>query len=166
MAIQTKKYYKCDDYKPLNLDMMYEGNATVLNNLDYDLEAIINTEAPLTYNTLKERLREAFGIAKISGKALEIIQTHLNRFGYEETDNLFDKVIWADRGVYQMDYVRIGYQRQIYDIPKEELKNVLIEYLNEGYRDEELYHKVLNFFGYQVLTAKALEYFDFVMKNI
>ena len=56
MAIQTKKYIKCDDYKPLNLDLMYEGNKMVLDNLDYDLEAIINTEGPLTYNTLKERL--------------------------------------------------------------------------------------------------------------
>ncbi len=166
MAIQTKKYIKCDDYKPLNLDLMYEGNKIVLDNLDYDLEAIINTEGPLTYNTLKERLREAFGVAKISGKALDVIIPHLKKFGYMETDNLFDKVIWPDRGIYKIDYVRMGYERQIYDIPREEIQNVLIEYYNEGYRAEDLYHKVLNFFGYSVLTKKALEYLEFVLKKM
>ena len=44
MAIQTKKYYKCDDYKPLNLDMMYEGNTPVLNNLDYDFKPTLEVD--------------------------------------------------------------------------------------------------------------------------
>ena len=83
-----------------------------------------------------------------------------------ETDNLFDKVIWPDRGIYKIDYVRMGYERQIYDIPREEIQNVLIEYYNEGYRAEDLYHKVLNFFGYSVLTKKALEYLEFVLKKM
>ena len=87
------KYLKCEDYIPLSLDLMYDGDSKTLSNLDYDLENIINTEAPLTYNTLKERLRECFGIKKISGKALDIILDHLKRLEYEESDNLFDKTI-------------------------------------------------------------------------
>lgn len=160
------KYLKCEDYIPLNLDMMYEGNATVLKNLDYDLENIINTEAPVTYNILKERLRECFGIKKISGKALEIILNHLSKLGYEETDNLFDKTIWPDRGVYELDYVRMGYQRQIYDVPREEISNVCLLYISQGYKGDELYHMILRYFGYEVLTEKAREYLDFVTKRL
>lgn len=166
MAILEKKYIKCSDYKPLNLDLMYEGNSEVLKNLDFDLENIVNTEGPLTYNTLKERLREAFGIGKISQKALDIIIPHLKSFGFMETTNLFDNVIWPDRGIFDINYIRVGYVRQIYDIPKEEISNVVKEYIKEGYTKEELYHKVLYYFGYQVLTAKALEYLDFVCKNL
>ena len=99
------KYIKCEDYIGLNLDMMYARDAKTLKNLDYDLESIINTEAPITYNILKERLRECFGIKKISGKALDVILDHLGRFGFVETDNLFDKTIWAD-GVKEINFIR------------------------------------------------------------
>ncbi len=166
MAILEKKYIKCNDYKPLNLDLMYAGNKDVLDNLDFDLENIVNTEGPLTYNTLKERLREAFGIGKISQKALDIIIPHLKQFNFKETNNLYDNVIWPDRGIFDINYIRVGYVRQIYDIPKEEISNVAKDYINEGLKGEELYHKILYYFGYQVLTAKAQEYLHFVCKNL
>lgn len=159
-------YLRCTDYVKLNLDAMYEGNQKTLKDLDYDLENIINTEAPITYNILKERLRECFGIKKISGKALDIILDHLNKLGYQETDNLFDKTIWADAGVVDINYVRVGYQRQIYDIPREEISNVCLKLKAEGYKKDDLYHAVLKYFGYEVLTEKAREYLNFVFKNL
>lgn len=166
MAIKTTKYIKCTDYKKLSLDAMYDGNQVVLNDLAYNLEAIINTEGPLTYNTLKERLREAFGISKISGKALEIILPILKKLNYMETNNLFDTVIWPDRGIFDIDFVRMGYERQIYDIPMQEIRNVFYEYKNKAIDKNELFHMVLNFFGYSVLTQKASEYLEFVLKNM
>ena len=39
-------------------------------------------------------------------------------------------------------------------------------YYNEGYRAEDLYHKVLNFFVYSFITKKALEYLEFVLKKM
>lgn len=160
------RYLKCEDFIPLDLDMMYAGSIEVLKKLDNDLENIINTEAPITYNILKERLRECFNIKKISGKALDIIIEHLKKFGYEETDNLFDRTIWPDRGVFSVDYVRVGYTRQIYDIPREEISNVCLKYIKEGYTADELYHKVLSYFSYEVLTEKARAYLDFVCNNL
>lgn len=166
MAIKEKEYVKASELRSLSLDEMYKGSSIVLENLSYDLNNIINTEGPITYNTLKERLRECFQVAKISGKALDIIIPQLKKFNFEETDNLFDKTIWPDQGVYNIDYVRVGYQRQIYDIPREEISNVFKEYINLGLAEEELYHKVLNYFGYQVLTKKAFEYLNFVYKKL
>ncbi len=160
------KYMRCSDYIVLNLDLMYEGDSKTIANLDYDLENIVNTEAPLTYNTLKERLRECFQIKKISGKALDIILEHLNRFGFKETDNLFDKTIWADTNTTDINYVRVGYQRQIYDVPREEISNVCLKYIAQGYEGDELYHKVLMYFGYEVLTEKARQYLNFIFEKL
>ena len=159
------KYIKCEDCINLNLDMMYAGDSNTLNNLDYDLESIINTEAPITYNILKERLRECFNIKKISGKALDVILEHLKKFGYAETDNLFDKTIWAD-GIKDINFIRVGYQRQIYDIPREEISNVMLKYIDEGYIGDDLYHMILKYFSYEVLTEKAREYLNFVFKKL
>ena len=163
--IKTKVYQKATNLKKLSLDLMYDSDPTTLSNLDYNLEAIINTEAPITYNILKERLRECFNVSKISQKALDIIIPHLKKFNFEETNNLYDFVIWPDSGIDNIDYVRMGYTRQIYDIAREEIENVMKEY-DLQISKEELYHKVLNFFGYEVLTKKANEYLDFVYNNL
>lgn len=165
MKMETKEYEKFKNYKPLNLDLMYKGDLDILNALDYNLEQIIELESPLTYNTLKERLREIFSIAKISSKALDIILEHLKKIKHYETNNLYDNVIWKNNS-YTMNYLRVGYQRQIYDIPKEELSLVFLAVKDNNLDKDDLYHKVLNYLGYEVLTKKALEYLDFVYNYI
>ncbi|MGM9970830.1 MAG: hypothetical protein ACI35W_00275 [Anaeroplasmataceae bacterium] len=161
--VRTSNYIKCNELKHVSLDSLYCRNADALDLLDYNLEAIIQTEAPLTYNILKERLREVFDIKKISQKALDIILSRLKRFNYNETSNLYDDVIWAD-DIHNLDFVRINYQRQIYDIPKEEMYILVSDFLKKGYNDEELYRAILNYFGYEVLTQKATEYLKFVVE--
>ncbi len=143
---------------------MYEGNIETLKKLDEYLKQIVLTESPLTYNTLKERLREIFEVGKISSKALEIILEHLNKYNFKETYNLYDNVLWKDDNL-DIAYLRVSYQRQIYDIPKEEMALIFNEFKNEKNIDE-LYHKVLNYLGYSVLTKKAKDYLDFVYKNL
>ncbi len=165
MSILTKEYIKFTNYKKLNLDLMYEANSETIKALDYDLEQIVLTESPLTYNTLKERLREIFEVGKISSKALEIILEHLNKFNFYETKNFYDNVLWKDSN-YSISYLRIGYERQIYDIPKEEMGLIFNEFKNENLDTIELYHKVLNYLGYSVLTKKAKDYLDFVYEYL
>ena len=50
----------------MDLNSMYDGNQATMQALDNNLLSIVNTEAPITMNLVKARLREAFGIGKIS----------------------------------------------------------------------------------------------------
>ena len=58
------KYIKFNNYKPITLDGIYKGDSVTLSNLDFNINEIVNTEAPITLNTLKARLREAFNVKK------------------------------------------------------------------------------------------------------
>ena len=66
----------------MDLNSMYDGNESTLKALDDNLLSIVNTEAPITLNLVKARLREAFNIGKISQKALEIILDHIKKLGF------------------------------------------------------------------------------------
>ncbi len=166
MSIKEKEYIRSKDLKKINLDDLYSGSTVAHEDLVYDIKMIINTEAPITYNIFKERLRECFGVAKISGKALEIIMPIIRENDFKETDNLYDKTLWPRDGVFDIDYVRCGIQRQIYDVPFEEIKNVVINFKGQSSSEDELFHAVLDYFGYEVLTKKANEYLAWIYKHI
>ena len=114
--LKTKKY-NFSELTSMTLDGMYEGDFITLKNLDKNLISIIETEAPITLNTLKQRLRTAFNVKKISQKALDIIEEHINKLGFYITDNLYDKVYWPRKGQFKIDYLRVDGDRLIYDIP-------------------------------------------------
>ena len=162
---KTKTYQKCDDYTHISLDFLYSSSEDALKILDYDLNAIIYKEAPITENILKERLREVFEVKKISGKALEIIKKEIKKLGFVETDNLFDITYWSQEGIFNQDFIRIGYQRQIYDVPLEEISLISRELKDKGIKGEAHHREILKFFGYEVLTEKARTYLEFVYKN-
>ena len=152
------KYNKAKLYY-MDLNALYEGNEKAFELLDKNLINIVTTEAPVTMNTLKARLREAFNIGKISGKALEIIESRITALGFNKTDNFYDTVLWPSGGVFDVTYLREGITREIYDIPYQEMFNLVKEIDSYG---EELYRKILEHFGGQVLTHKALEYLKFI----
>lgn len=152
------KYNKAKLYY-MDLNSIYEGNEKAFELLDKNLINIVTTEAPVTMNTLKARLREAFNIGKISGKALEIIESRINALGFNKTDNFYDTVLWPSGGVFDVTYLREGIAREIYDIPYQEMYNLVCEIDLFG---EELYRKILEYFGGQVLTHKAEEYLKFI----
>ena len=159
--MKTIKYTKAV-IKKVDLNDIYNGSAEALRKLDLNIIEVVKTEAPITLNLLKARLREAFDLAKISQKALDIISDRIKQLGYKMTDNLYDKVLWPTTGVFDIDYLRISYPRQIYDIPYQELKN-LVNHI--GKHGEELYRDILKYFGYEVLTKKAKDYLIFVEKK-
>ena len=154
-------YKKAQLFK-MELNSLYEGSDYAYELLDKNLVSIVNTEAPVTLNTLKARLREAFNIGKISQKALDIIETRIKALGFNKTDNFYDIVLWPSNGVFEVDYLREGVYREIYDIPYQEMYN-LVSTLN--YFGEELYREILKYFGLQVLTHKAEEYLKFIEKK-
>ena len=145
----------------MDLNSMYDGNQATMQALDNNLLSIVNTEAPITMNLVKARLREAFGIGKISQKALDVIEEHIEKLGFKQTDNFYDKVLWPKEGVFEIDYLRSGYERQIYDIPYQEMNNLVKELNLSG---EDLYRKILAHFGFEVLTKKAEDYLKFIEK--
>ena len=159
MMLETVNYVKINSYLPISLDGIYKGDVETLNNLEKNIKNIIEIEAPLTLNTLKARLREAFGIKKISQKALDIIFTIIEKLQIYKTDNLYDVVYWPCGKEFEIKALRINSNRQIYDIPHHELK-LLVKYLNTS--GEELYRGILTYFGYEILTEKARVYLEYV----
>ena len=159
--LKTINYNKINNYLPITLDGIYKNNAEILNNLQTNIKNIVDTEAPITLNTLKARLREAFGVKKISQKALDIILPIIDKLSLHITDNLYDIVYWPNTGEFNVEELRINSNRQIYDIPHQEMK-LLVNAL--GCSGEELYRKILEFFGYEVLTEKARVYLEYIEK--
>lgn len=157
--LNTKNYLFCNEMKKMNLNLLYSNDQSTVESLRYNLKAIITTEAPITMNILKQRLREAFGIKKISQKALDIIEAQIKLLGFPITDNLYDKVLWPIDGVFTPTILRINSNRQIYDIPNQELL-LLAKSLNKN--GEELYRDILAYFGYEVLTEKARIYLEYI----
>lgn len=157
--MKTINYVRCNNLIHITLDNMYSGDPNTIRALDENLTNIINTEAPLTLNTLKARLREAFDVKKISGKALDIIMDRVNKLGFKYEEDLYDIVLWPKNGEFKIDYLRINSDRLIYDIPYQEFVNLAKEYNLKG---EELYRALLAYFSLEVLTAKALEYLKYI----
>ena len=151
------KYIRCNNLIKISLDDLYDGVNNSYNKLKENIKNIILTEAPLTINTLKARLREAFNVAKISQKALDIITDIIKDNKLVITDNLYDKVLWPASGEFKVDYLRDG-DRQIYDIPHQEMKNLIYDLDISG---EELYRAILAHFGGQVLSKKAETYLSY-----
>ena len=159
--LRTVKYIKYNNYLPITLEGLYKNDEEVLNNLKTNIKNIIEVEAPITLNTLKARLREAFGVKKISQKALDIILITLGHLDVNITDNLYDIVYWPKDMKGEMNYLRVDSDRQIYDIAHQELKLLVSELNTSG---EELYRGILNYFGYEVLTEKARVYLEYIEK--
>ena len=91
-SFKTKEYYKCDEFKHIDLDSLYNGDPNSYELLDYDLNAIIYVEAPITLNILKERMREVFDVKKISSKALEIILKETEKLGFITRHSNIDEI--------------------------------------------------------------------------
>lgn len=159
--MKTINYNQAVNLKHLTLDDLYNNFSSIEGYLSENIKNVIETEAPVTLNTLKARMREVFDVAKISGKALEFIMNEIKKSGYVLKDEIYDTVIWPSSGVFKVDYLRINSNRLIYDIPPVELKNLVNELNLSG---EELYRAILKYFGLEVLTKKAREYLEYVEK--
>lgn len=162
--METIPYLVCNEMIPMSLDLLYANDLKTINDLKYTLSAIINTEAPITLNLIKKRLRDAFGVKKISDKALAIVLKCLNEF--PSTYNLYDSVYWPEDGKFMPKFIRVGYEREIYDVAYQEMAILVSKLMNDGLSGDDLYRNVLSFFGFSVLTKKAKDYLEFVVKMV
>ena len=64
--MKISNYNKFNNYRPISLNGLYECNKDVLNNLEYNIKNIIDIEAPITLNILKQRLRGALNVKKFT----------------------------------------------------------------------------------------------------
>lgn len=156
-------YKRFNNLIKISLDDLYDGKANALLALKENIYNVVEEEAPLTLNTLKARLREAFNVSKISGKALDIIMQDIKELDLKITDNLYDIVLWPKTGIFDILELREGTERLIYDIPYQEMI-ILAKDLN--LHGEELARAILSHFGLQVLTKKASLYLAFVEKKL
>ena len=156
------EYVKCENFNFLTLNGLYNGDYDSLKNLDLNILRIIEMESPISLNMLKARLREAMDIKKISQKALDIINDRLDYYGIIRSNNLYEDILWSKEGVFEVDYLRVGGDVQIYDIAYQELTNLTKELISKGLSGEELYREVLSFFKLEVLTEKAFNYLKFI----
>lgn len=156
------EYVRYNDLKYVNLNGLYNQDYTSLKNLDDNILKIIEVESPISLNILKARLREAMDIKKISQKALDIINERLDYYGIVRTSNLYEEILWPKSGVFDIDYLRVNHDFQIYDVSYQELKVLCKDLMKNGLNGEELYRAILAFYNYEVLTEKALVYLKFI----
>ena len=155
--------YEFAKIKKISLDDLYQGSTKAYQKLDELLIDIVNKEAPITMNILKLRLRTSFGVDRIREKAQTIIDNEIKKLGFTITDNLYDIVLWPKEGTFNVDYLRVGIERTIYDVPYQEMVNLAASLNKKG---EELYREILKYFGFEVLTKKALDYLKFIEEKI
>ena len=160
--MKTINYERAVNLNHITLDDLYNNFEAISDKLSENIKNVILTEAPVTLNTLKARMREAFDVAKISGKALEFIMDEIYKGGYVLKQELYDTVIWPASGVFLVDYLRINSNRLIYDIPSAELTNLAKDLNLHG---EELYRAILKYFNLEVLTQKARDYLEYIEKK-
>ncbi len=156
------KYVKCQDLKYINLNGLYNQDYNSLKNLDETILNVIEVESPLSLNTLKARLREAMNIKKISQKALDIINERLDYYGIIRTSNLYEEILWPKSGFFNVDYLRVDSELQIYDIAYQEMINLSKDLIAKGFKGEALYREILAFYHYEVLTEKAFNFLKFI----
>lgn len=162
--MNTKEYIICKELKNISLKSLYEGNIDSRNNLKYNIECLVNTESPISFSLFNKRIRDSLNVKKVSKNLLDIFKEILKELNYVIEDNDFDPIIWPNTGTYTLDYFRINSNRTLYQIEKSELK-VLIDSIKDYKDKNDLYHKILNELGYEVLTSKASQYLDYVMEN-
>lgn len=139
-----------------------EPNYPHLDNIIRDLPGVISRiladESPISTTLLKKRIRDIYSLKRIDSKMLYRIQhqlTDISAYG-EPFDN---ETYWwpssQDPEGYQS--YRVGGDREIGDISKEEIVNAKedIESIQGQLSDDDLCHKILELFGFSVLSERS-----------
>ena len=160
--MEKRNYLVCNELKMSSLEDLYSGSEEALNILEYNINCLVQTEAPIALSLFNKKIRETLGVKKISQNAFKIIEAVINKLDFVIEYNEFDPIIWPEVGSYQMRYFRENSGRTIYQIEKSELKLLIDSLYTENMDKKVLYHQVLNYLGYEVLTKKAEEYLNYV----
>ena len=142
------------DYPELN----YPHLDNIIRDLPGVISRILADESPISTTLLKKRIRDIYSLKRIDSKMLYRIQhqlTDISAYG-EPFDN---ETYWwpssQDPEGYQS--YRVGGDREIGDISKEEIVNAKedIESIQGHLSDDDLCHKILELFGFSVLSERS-----------
>lgn len=161
--MDKRNYLACDELKMSSLAALYANNKEALDTLEYNINCLVQTEAPIALSLFNKKIRETLGVKKISQNAFEIIEACLNKLGFTIEKNDFDPIIWPEFGPYEMKFFRENSGRTLYQIEKSELRILINELKKKTDDKNQLYHEVLKYLGYEVLTQKALDYLNYVI---
>lgn len=167
-ALLPEFHYDSIQYRKLtNGTRVYYDND---NGYDYRisllLQQIISTESPVSFETIKIRIREHSNIQSMSSKAKSRLQYALRAFSVGATQDQNQVVYWSQGANKDLVKFRIDSDRDLNDIPKEEILAAMLQIINvQGeLSEEDLFRCTLEAFGYgqAVLSKKNIERLEFV----
>lgn len=115
--------YNCKAYEkmPKYTYVEYDNDKGFNYKLRALIVEVVNKEAPISFETLKDRVKENSNIKSMSDKAKERLIKILESLNLPTTKDQYQNVYWSRRGDKQVEIFRINSNRDIYDIPKEEI---------------------------------------------
>ena len=129
------------------------------------VEETINTESPVSFETIRNRIKEKSNIQNMSSKAKNRFTFLLKQFSANTTVDQTQEFYWksSDRTI---NKIRIQSDRDLYDIPKEEILCAMHQVLKvQGdINKEDLFRCTLDAFDYgqSVLSKKNYDRLEYV----
>ena len=156
---ETKEYVEANGLIPLSYSPDFGFNEA---NMNRNIDNIINTEGPVSFNIIKKHIKDAASLKKLSAKAEEYIKLALAKLDYVVSLDFDEKgkeisVYWPKDMSNMMTYFRLS-NRDINDIPREEIAGAMkqiIKAQGEMSKDD-LYREALLALDYsdKTLTLK------------
>jgi hypothetical protein len=157
----TKEYIKSS-----NLPKVYYDNELGFDNSIYDIiPLIIQTESPVSFEIIKNTVRDNSNMSVFRDKAQKRLKAILDTFLSSSTVDQTQRFYW-NKDDKELNYFRLASGRDLYDISKEEILACMIQVKNiQGdILKEDLYKLTLQAFDYgqSVLNSKNIDRLEFV----
>lgn len=66
--MEKRNYLTCDELKMSSLEALYKGNAEALKTLEYNINCLVQTKAPIALSLFNKKIRETLGVKKNQSK--------------------------------------------------------------------------------------------------
>lgn len=139
-------------------ELAYPHLDNIIRDLPGVISRILADESPISITLLKKRIRDIFSLKRIDSKMLYRIRHQLDAISAFKDPFDGEDYYWPssqDPEGYQS--YRVGGDREIGDISKEEIVNAKddIESIQGQLSDDDLCHKILELFGFGVLSERS-----------
>ncbi len=119
---------KYQDYNTYDR-IMYNSEKGFSSEIISYLNNLFNVEGPISYDKVVEKIKERSNIKQMSQKAKQAINDTLKNFILRTTNDQNQYFYWPENSLKEMNYFRIGGDRNLFDIAKEEILEVMREVL-------------------------------------
>ena len=139
-----------------------ELNYPHLDNIIRDLPGVISRiladESPISMTLLKKRIRDIFSLKRVDSKMLYRITHQLDLISAFKDPFDGEDYYWpSSQDPEGYKSYRVGGDRELGDISKQEIVNAKedIESIQGQLADDDLCHKILELFGFSVLSERS-----------